>query len=57
MALWSAQPLTEIPPGIFLGIRGCRYVKLVTSPPSVSLDNAEASTSHKPMGLYGILQE
>jgi hypothetical protein len=35
MALGSTQPLTERVPGIFLGVKGGRRVRL-TSPPSVS---------------------
>jgi hypothetical protein len=36
MALGSTQPLTEMVPGIFLGVKGVRRVRLTTSPPSVS---------------------
>jgi hypothetical protein len=35
MALGETQPLTEMRPGIFLGIKGGRRVGLTTSPPSV----------------------
>jgi hypothetical protein len=37
MALGSTQPLTEMRPGIFLGVKESRRVRLTTSPPSVSL--------------------
>jgi hypothetical protein len=36
MALGSTQPLTERAPEIFLGVKGCRGLRLTTSPPSVS---------------------
>jgi hypothetical protein len=54
MALESTQPLKEVSTGIFLGDKS-----LTTLPPSVkrlSRQNLEASTSHKPMGLHGLLQ-
>jgi hypothetical protein len=34
--LASTQPLTEMVPGIFLGVNGGQRVRLTTSPPSVS---------------------
>jgi hypothetical protein len=36
MAMGSTQPLTEWVPGIFLGVKGGRRVRLATSPPSMS---------------------
>jgi hypothetical protein len=36
MALGSTQPLTEILPGIFLGVKDGRRVRLTISPLSVS---------------------
>jgi hypothetical protein len=36
IALGSTQPITEVS-GIFLGLKGGRCVRLITSPPSVSL--------------------
>jgi hypothetical protein len=56
---WCALGLTEMStrnhPG---GVKGCRRVRLTTSPPSVAdfLENVGASTSHNPMGLHGLLQ-
>jgi hypothetical protein len=35
MAPGSTQPLTGVP-GIFLGVKGCRHVRLPTSPPIVN---------------------
>jgi hypothetical protein len=40
------------------GVKGGRRVRLTNLPPSVSRfsrENVEASTSHNPMGLHGLL--
>jgi hypothetical protein len=56
MAPGSTQPLREIVPGIFLGLKSGRRVGLTTLPPSVSLmcENVGASTSHKPERLHDL---
>jgi hypothetical protein len=41
------------------GVKGGQHVKLTSLPPYVSQlsrENVGASTSHNPMGLYGLLQ-
>jgi hypothetical protein len=57
-ALWPWGRGQKWVPGIFLGVKGGRRVRLTTSPPSVSRSstNVGASTSHNPIGLYGLLQ-
>jgi hypothetical protein len=59
MSLGSTQPLIEMRvPGMFLGGKGGRRIRLTTLPPSVSQlfkENVGASTSHNPMGPYGPL--
>jgi hypothetical protein len=58
MALGSTQPLNECQESSW-GVKGGRRERLTTSPPSVSrlsTENVGASTSHKPMGLHGLLQ-
>jgi hypothetical protein len=58
MALDSTQPLTQMSTrDLTGGVNGGRLVKLTTSPPTVNcLENVGASTSHKPMGLHGLLE-
>jgi hypothetical protein len=52
VALRSTQSLTEMSTGNLPGgKKGVRRVRLTTSPPIVG-----ASTSHNPMGHYGLLQ-
>jgi hypothetical protein len=46
-------------PGIFLGVKDSRRIRLTASPPSVSRlskENVWPSTSRNPMGLHGLLQ-
>jgi hypothetical protein len=56
MAVGSTQPLTEMGPGIFLGVKSGRRVELTTLPPSVSRmsENLVASTSLNPKGRHGL---
>jgi hypothetical protein len=63
MALGSTQPLTELSPRNLPGgggvVKGGRHVRLTNLPPEVSQlsrENVGASTSHNPVGLYGLLQ-
>jgi hypothetical protein len=60
MALGPTQPLTEMSTSnLPEGVKGGRRVRLTILPPSVSRlsrENVEASTSHNPMGLHGLLE-
>jgi hypothetical protein len=60
MALGSTQSLTEMSTrNLSGGVKDGRRVRLIILPPSVSRlsrENVEASTSHNPMGLHGLLQ-
>jgi hypothetical protein len=59
MALGSTQPLKNRAPGIFLGVKSGRRVKLTTLPPSVSRmsENVGSSTSRNPKGLHGLYRD
>jgi hypothetical protein len=59
MALGSTQPLTEmstrkIPGGEGRPVRKAYNLTAICEP--MSRENVEASTSHNPMGLHGLLQ-
>jgi hypothetical protein len=56
--LESTQPLTEMSTRNLPGGKGRRRLKLTTSPPSISRFSTklEASTSHNPLCLHGLLQ-
>jgi hypothetical protein len=59
MTLGSTQPLIEMSTRNFTGVKGDRRIGLTNLPPFVSplsRQNLEASTSHNPMGLHGLLQ-
>jgi hypothetical protein len=59
MVLGSTQRLGEMSTRNLPGVKGDQRIGLTTLSPSVdrlSKQNMGASTSHKPMGLYGLLQ-
>jgi hypothetical protein len=58
MALGSTQPLTDMIPGVFLGVKGIQCIRLTTSLPSVGQLSRKwgDSTSYNPMGLHGLLK-
>jgi cytochrome b len=62
VSLWPwgrLRLLTEMSTRIFWGVKSGRRARLTAFPPSVnrlSRENVGASTSHKPMGLHGLLQ-
>jgi hypothetical protein len=41
-------------PGIFLGRKGGRFLRLTTSPPSLSI-NVDFPTFHNPISFHGLL--
>jgi hypothetical protein len=59
MALGSTQPLTEMVPEIFRGVKSGRRVGLTTLPPSVSRmsENVGASNSRNPKDLHDLYRE
>jgi hypothetical protein len=59
MALESTQPLTEMSPRIFLGVKSGRRIGLTTLPPTVSRmsENVGAPTSRNPKSLHGLYRD
>jgi hypothetical protein len=58
MTLESTQPLIKMSTRNLLGVKGGQRVRLTTLPPSVnqlSREKVGVSTSHKLMGLHGLL--
>jgi hypothetical protein len=56
MALGSTQPLTEMSTRNLHGDKGQPARKADNLTAICELENVEASTSHNPMGLHGLLQ-
>jgi hypothetical protein len=60
MILGSTQTITEIVPGIFLGVKGGRRARKADSLTAICEPIVQkmlgASTSHNPMGFYSLLQ-
>jgi hypothetical protein len=60
MGLGLTQPLTELLPGIFLGVKGGWLVGFTNLPPSVSRlsrQSVGASTSHNPLGFTSCFRD
>jgi hypothetical protein len=56
MSLGSTQPLTEMSTRNLLGGKGRQARKADNLAAICESENVGASTSHKPMGLHGLLQ-